>query len=463
MGDWRHRLGTVVRRVGASPLGGLLGGAHTAATVVEVSVARAWASRNRVTPYAGGDVTLAIKTFERPRTLRRMLATVRDVFAGPVLIADDSATPYRSDDPSVRVIELPFDSGVGAGRTRLLDEVETEFVWMCDDDFILLPDFDLDRAVSFLRRHPEVDLYGGSVIKVPQLQSFNYASRTLLVTGVAPKAPIGSLIEGIPVLSKVPNFYLARTEAVRAVGYDPRLKRLDHNDFFSSALGRLVCCYDRRWRCLHSQTLFDRHYQSFRNDIGADQHYLAQKWSAAGQQVSGGVPAEALSRFHLAAIASVAADLGVTAHPAAADTLRSDQPAALIDAMASLGWTVGRGQVRHPLWGSAAVVPGAAPTAASRPDADPPTGPSASVGLTWAARSAQYQRDDSVWVAKLPLGPVIRLDPPASELWRSLEAGPVTADEAVDRVLAAHPDAPADADRQLHGLLADLVSQGFVE
>lgn len=66
------------------------------------------------------------------------------------------------------------------------------------------------------------------------------------------------------------------------MGCDPHLKRLDHNDFFSAAFGQLVCLQDRNWLCLHAKTLFDDHYQSFRQDFQADSAYLAAKW--------GGVP-----------------------------------------------------------------------------------------------------------------------------------------------------------------------------
>ena len=48
---------------------------------------------------------------------------------------------------------LPFDSGVGAGRNALIDAVSTEYLWMADDDMILLPDFDIDRVRAELQGH----------------------------------------------------------------------------------------------------------------------------------------------------------------------------------------------------------------------------------------------------------------------------------------------------------------------
>lgn len=74
---------------------------------------------------------------------------------------------------------MPFDSGVGAGRTLLSEHVRTEFVLMGDDDFIFLPDFDIARGADFLRRNPEVDIYGGRVLNLPHLMPTNYHQQAL--------------------------------------------------------------------------------------------------------------------------------------------------------------------------------------------------------------------------------------------------------------------------------------------
>lgn len=257
----------------------VLQAAYRAAVGLETGVATVWASRRRVRPVDPGNVTLVIKTFERPAVLRRMLKSARAVFAGPIVIADDSASPVVIDDPGVRVLALPFDSGVAAGRNALLDAVETEFVWMADDDMILLPDFDLSRIVRYLERNPEVDACGGRVINLPHLASTDYLSSGLFAYRGEPRLPQGTLVDGLPVSYKVPNFYVARTRAVRAVRYDDRLKRVDHTDFFTSAYGRLLCVWDAAMVCLHAHAYFDPRYLAFRQDTAADGAYLGSKWA----------------------------------------------------------------------------------------------------------------------------------------------------------------------------------------
>lgn len=226
-----------------------------------------------------GNLTMVVKTFERPQVLRRMLAGARTVFSGPIIIADDSAEPFVSDDPRIRVLPMPFDSGIGAGRNALIDAVDTEYLWMLDDDMILLPDFDIGRPLAYLARNSEVDLCGGRVIELPLWKSPHYPATALFAYRGEPRRPFGTVIDGLPVRYKVPNFYVARREAFERARYDSQLKRIDHNDFFTSAYGKLLCVMDDAWFCLHAGSFFDAHYMSSRMTQQADLVYLSLKWN----------------------------------------------------------------------------------------------------------------------------------------------------------------------------------------
>ena len=461
--------------------------AFATAVAAETAAARVWARRHAVEPYAAGDVTVVVKTFERPATLRRMLASVRTVFAGPIIVADDSRHPVELDLPGVRVLTLPFDSGIGAGRTALLAAVETEFLLMCDDDFILLPDFDIARAVGYLRRNPGVDLFGGRVLNLPDLTSTNYHHQALLATRGVPRARQGTLIDGLPVLYKVPNFYLARTGSVRSVGYDPHLKRVDHNDFFTTAYGRIVCVQDRTWVCLHAQTLFDAHYQAVRTDFSADLQYLAHKWGSvgapgAGARAASGVrlTASQVRDFHLAAITRVAGDagLGVAALPAKAgeDAPRVCTPDVprLRDALVRAGWAGTRGgSLWHPLWGKAGLetceVPvGGQPAASPLPRTTglpvalaPAFSPLPAGWIAPSARAAWAWHGDAVLGAVLPGGPVLELSGPTARALEVIGEGGAPLEQVVTEVVASFPDAPADAVVSVRAALTGLTEAGL--
>ena len=521
--------GRVVRRLSAAAHGTrespVLRAAYEGLIAAELWAARMVASgrvaSRRPDRQASGSLTLVVKTFERPAVLRRMLAGARRVFDGPIVVADDSHEPFVTDDPLVTVLRLPFDTGVGAGRNALIDAVTTEYLWMADDDMVVLPDLDVGRALAHLRRHPEVDLVGGRVVNLPTFRSADYASAALFARVGAPRLAEGTIVDGRPVYYKVPNFYLARTASVRAVRYDDRLKRVDHNDFFTSAYGRLLCTYDRDFVCLHAHGAFDAHYQRFRMDTAADFAVLAEKWGGQerlaggdgfgrvndGSNARGGSTLLALGgagaadllseparrAFHVAALRLVADDLGVRASPSAADSLvtvtvpHADRERYLAT-LRQLGWSGRGGRVAHVLWGDAVVqslthLPAAA-TATEEFQRPKPEELGAHLSraaavpgdhrvtegeharrpgtVTWSERAARFDEEDGSLVASLPLGPVVALLPPADEIWDAVGPEGCTLAAVVAAVLHQHPEAPPEAEEQIRACLNDLLARGLL-
>jgi hypothetical protein len=244
-----------------------------------VAVELAIAARAPVVPSTSVDakVTLVIKTFERPALLSRLVGSIRRMYPTvPIIVVDDSRHPTRL--PDVVTIELPFDQGVSAGRQAGLDRVATPYVMVLDDDFIFYRATRIERAVDILERQPRIDVVGGQVIDLPYLRFREPPIGQIFATNATPREPIGSTIEGLPVCDKVANFYVARTDAINRVGWTPALRRLDHADFFTRAVGILVCVFDRQLRVFHAQTPFDAAYMAHRMDTAADQAVLAARW-----------------------------------------------------------------------------------------------------------------------------------------------------------------------------------------
>ena len=80
------------------------------------------------------------------------------------------------------------------------------------------------------------------------------------------------------VYDKIANFFIARTESIKKVGWDPRLKRLDHADFFTRCKGVLTSAFDPTWKVLHAKTPFDSVYMDKRFDLEADRQTLWEKY-----------------------------------------------------------------------------------------------------------------------------------------------------------------------------------------
>jgi len=147
-----------------------------------------------------------------------------------------------------------------------------------DDDFIFYRGTRLRAAVDRLARNARIDILGGQLIDLPYLRRRQPPLHQIFPTSAQPLVPIGSSIDGLLVCDKVANFYVARTDRLRLVGWTPELKRIDHADFFTRALGVLVTVFDPSLRCLHAQTPFDAHYMAHRTDDHADRAILAARW-----------------------------------------------------------------------------------------------------------------------------------------------------------------------------------------
>lgn len=222
-------------------------------------------------------LTALIKTFERPRTVARLIASLRRLYPDlRLLVVDDSREPRPV--PGVEWLTLPFDSGVSAGRSAGLQQVQTPFTLLLDDDFIFYRRSGLRAALAAMQHHPEIDLMGGAVIQLPHFHVADYRAAGLYPTPAQPARPIGSTIGPFAVYDKVPNFYIARTERLRLVDWDPQIKRMDHADFFTRARGVLVSVYNPQLRCFHAQTPFDRRYMQHRGDLVADIALLRQRY-----------------------------------------------------------------------------------------------------------------------------------------------------------------------------------------
>ena len=223
------------------------------------------------------DVTAVIKTFERPAKLRRLVNSIRRHYPNlTVIVVDDSEAPIRL--PGVETVVLPYDSGVSAGRNAGLARVHTNYILMLDDDFVFNRHTDLLRALRWLASNPGVDILAGEVVYLPLRQVTDYADARLFPTDRLPLRDLGTLIDGLPVRNKVPNFYLGRSKRVREVGWDDALKRIDHADFFTRAVGRLVSVQDSGFKVLHYPTYFDRRYMAAKRDVEQDRARLLEKY-----------------------------------------------------------------------------------------------------------------------------------------------------------------------------------------
>lgn len=250
-----------------------------------------WAFRGFWKPSSGDiafvaeNVTIMFKSFERQNQARALVRSIWKYYPGVrIVIADDSAKPLTVPDcPEVnklKIIQMPFNSGLSKGLNLALAEIETPFMVRLDDDVLFTRRTDLAKELHFLMAHPEVDLVGIPWIDACKAISTKRDIKVYMRIDMrdAPlplKIPHGTKIDKDHiVLGKVSNAYLARTESIRKIGWDNNIRMIDHHDFFFRTAGILVSVLSLDSVLFHNHNFFSPHYNRYRSDWKGDAAYL---------------------------------------------------------------------------------------------------------------------------------------------------------------------------------------------
>ena len=211
------------------------------------------------------DVSILIKTLERPQQLINQLYSIRKYkFKGPIIITDDSLQSGEKEvlqlfqDLNITYIHLPFDTGTAEGRNIMLKQTTTPFFVLCDDDFIFEPRTRLPLMYKMLVEN-NLDLLGG-VFRQYNLKSrierlkFDVSKWFLKFNILIPSTSISEYSANFELVGKscvmkkmqyqdpftlcdmTHNFFIARTDKVTAFGgWNPLLKGGEHQNFFIRA------------------------------------------------------------------------------------------------------------------------------------------------------------------------------------------------------------------------------------
>ena len=234
-------------------------------------------TRSVARPPLAQQLTALVKTFERPRVLRRLVRSMKRLYPDlPVVLVDDSRE--ATSIPGAQTVAMPYDSGISAGRNEGLRHVETPYVLVLDDDFVFYRHTDLGWALALMDRYPAIDIMGGRVIDLPLMRARRLTEGDVFPTDRPPRMPLGSLLGGLRVVDRVPNFYVARRDRLELVPWDERLKLAEHTDFFTRALGILTTVFTPDLRCLHARTPLDTEYMKKRMDLAESLQVLEERY-----------------------------------------------------------------------------------------------------------------------------------------------------------------------------------------
>jgi len=194
------------------------------------------------------DVTFIIKTFERPKTLGRLLKSIRQFYYDvKIIVADDSKKTSKNKNRRIcakyntQYIELPYDSGLSKGRNEMVQMVKTKFFLLLDDDYIFIDKTDIFKLKNILLNY-HLDIVGGGWIEGENVRHFEGIYE--LEDGKLHLFPkFYDKINECYFCDFVHNFFLAKTDSVRQILWDEKLKLIEHTDFFFRARGKLKVGY----------------------------------------------------------------------------------------------------------------------------------------------------------------------------------------------------------------------------
>ena len=200
-------------------------------------------------------LSICVGTIHRPYCMQRFVNSVRANFPAIPIIVGSQDKPnsyleafFREND--VEVIYIQEDAGVGVARNATVAAARTEFVLICDDDFIFSSETKLEAPLRILAADKSIDIVGGAVTdivggvdapgwKVRRWEEYLYRDKDrghLITACIDLFSPIRKEIGGIPyfITDTVLNWKVVRKSAFeRGAGWDPRYKcNGEHEDFY---------------------------------------------------------------------------------------------------------------------------------------------------------------------------------------------------------------------------------------
>ncbi|MDV3002190.1 MAG: hypothetical protein N5P05_003796 [Chroococcopsis gigantea SAG 12.99] len=190
------------------------------------------------------NVTIIIKTFERPNCLMRLVKSIRKYYKKiAILVVDDSKSPISPLPEEITgYYHLPFDSGLSYGRNFALEKIETKYFLLCDDDMIFTEDTDLEKIYSVLEK---------GVFDIVSCHMVDHIRKTNFRLGINRwggnmEIKNGKYIhtygkprfykDDLPVYDIVLNFFMASKEKIGLKAWDENIKiGYEHSDFFLQA------------------------------------------------------------------------------------------------------------------------------------------------------------------------------------------------------------------------------------
>jgi hypothetical protein len=264
-----------------------------------------WKTDNAIREKIGDlllETTILVKSFKRHDALLRFVQSVRNFYPTiSICVADDSFQNGETNDtaekiksmPNIQWIQMPYDSGLCAGRNAMVKAATTQYVILCDDDFIFEEKTDLGALLLPL---PETDLdICGGLVRRDGKTASNWCGNFIWPPGpdhvlrMSHPLPIVELSRGIRFMrcDVTYNFFAARRQFLINHPWDETFKiTQEHTDSFltwklaGAKVGFTIDCI-----CGHTKHYNGDDYRKYRTRDFSQ--YFHRKWQIASRKLNG--------------------------------------------------------------------------------------------------------------------------------------------------------------------------------
>lgn len=240
---------------------------------------------------------ILVKSFRRLGALERLVQSVRQFYPElDLLIADDSFDlPPRLLPPNIQRIQslngiqwlqLPFDTGLAAGRNRLVAASTKPVLVLCDDDFVFTEETRLENLLTVLDQEPLIGLAAGLVRENGDIWNwsghFKLSGRHLRIEPLATPWHAASTVR-YRRTDLALNFFAARRQLLEQCPWDERFKITgEHLDFFLTLHeGGVPVVYTPDVVVEHRPE-WPHDYRPYRQRMAMFRPLLSRKWNLVG-------------------------------------------------------------------------------------------------------------------------------------------------------------------------------------
>ena len=196
-------------------------------------------------------VTIVTKTARRPHLVIRMAQSMRDIkgYDLPIIAYDDGGDPYPDNItrqleqfPNLRyIIDEREDLGISLGRNLAIEQVETKYLFLVDDDTVFIKDKTDIALLAEMLDSTDLSLVGGTFSNMAALSGLilfqnEENKRVLYITRDTCTHDIDAMIERFPscfMCDITPNVFMAKTRDILKVGgWSGEIKVFEHKDIF---------------------------------------------------------------------------------------------------------------------------------------------------------------------------------------------------------------------------------------